>query len=250
MKNYLSTADLAIWIALIAGKVILCLCILKRQLLRRLPWFSAYVFVSTFKSFVLLALTFFASYTAYYYAFYVTGYMVSALAFFTLIEFGRQVLPGLDLPQRWKALAGLLAALGAVAIFAALWPLRSIANEKRIDVGAYLAIAIAFIFIAGYSRYLGLRWSRVLGGVAFTLGLVYLADGAAKATIGHYPSALVLQVRQLSQIANVVAVVAWTVVVLSPWGEYQMTEEDLRKFEEIVGGIEGNFRRFVAGGPK
>jgi len=143
-----------------------------------------------------------------------------------------------------------LAALAAVVIFASLWPLRSIGNEKRIEVGACLAIAVAFIFIAGYSRYLGLHWSRLLGGVALTLGLVYLIDGAAKAIIGHYPSALVLQVRQFREIANVLAVVVWTVVVLSPWGEYEMTEETLVKLEQVVGGAEASLRNFVTEGSR
>ncbi|HEY1525205.1 MAG TPA: hypothetical protein VGH51_03115 [Candidatus Angelobacter sp.] len=250
MKDYISTADLATWIALIVGQVILCLCGFKKHLFRRLPWFSVYVFVSTADSLLLFALAFLASYATYYHVFYIAGRLVSVLAFLTLLEFGRQVLPGLNLPQKEKALAWLLAALGAVVIFASLWPLRSIGNEKRIEVGACLAVAVAFIFIAGYSRYLGLRWSRLLGGVAFTLGLIYLIDGAAKAIIGHYPSALALQARQFRQVANLLAVVAWTVAVVSPWGEYEMTEEDLVKLEQIVGGVETNLRDFVAGGSR
>jgi hypothetical protein len=250
MKDYISTADLATWIALIVGQIILCLCSLKRRLFRRLPWFSVYVFVSTADSLLLFTLAFLASYATYYHVFYITGRLVSALAFLSLIEFGRQVLPGLNLPQKEKALAGLLAALAAVFMFASLWPLRSIGSEKRIEVGACLAIAVAFIFIAGYSRYLGLRWSRLLGGVAFTLGLVYLIHGVTKAIIGHYPSALALQARQFRQVANLLAVVAWTVAVLSPWGEYEMTEENLLKLEQIVGGAETNLRDFVAGGSR
>ncbi|MGC2697405.1 MAG: hypothetical protein WA738_16585 [Candidatus Angelobacter sp.] len=250
MKDYISTADLAIWIALIVSQVALCLCIFKRHLFRRLPWFSGYVFASAAESVLLFAVAFFASYAAYYHVFYVTGRLLSAAAFLTLIEFGRQVLPGLNLPQKEKALAWLLAALAAVVAFAWLWPLRSIANEKRIAVAACLAIAVAFIFIAGYSRYLGLRWSRLLGGVSFTLGLRYVIDGAAKAIIGHYPSAMVLQVRQVRDIANVLAVVAWTAVVLSSWGEYEMTEETLVKAGQIVDGVEANLREFVTEGSR
>lgn len=250
MKDCISTADVAIWIALIASQVILCLCGFKKRLFRRLPWFSLYILVSTVESLSLFTVAFFGSYATYYHLFYVTGRLVSATAFLTLIEFGRQVLPGLNLPQKEKALAWLLVALAAVVIFASLWPLRSIGNEKRIEVGACLAIAVTFIFIAGYSRYLGLRWSRLLGGVALTLGFVYLIDGAAKAIIGHYPSALVLQVRQFREIANLLAVVVWTVVVLSPWGEYEMTEETLVKLEQIVGGAEASLRDFVTGGSR
>ena len=47
MKDYLSSADLAMWIALIAGKVVLCLCILKKRFFSRLPWFSTLIFASS-----------------------------------------------------------------------------------------------------------------------------------------------------------------------------------------------------------
>jgi hypothetical protein len=248
MKNYLSVVDLAIWIALIAGRVTLCLCILRKGVLRRLPWFSVYVFASTGESILLMALAFWASYAAYYYAFYVTSHAVSVLAFLVLIEFTRHVLPGLDLPRKEKALTLLLASITAVVIFVSVWPLRYL--EKRIEVGAYLVIAVAFIFTAAYSRSLGLRWSRLLGGVAFTLGITYLVQGAAKAVIGQIPPAPVLLVRQMSQIANVLAAIAWTVIVLSPWGERLMTEEDLQKLEQIVETMEDNVRDFVAGGPR
>jgi hypothetical protein len=240
MKNYLSTTDLAMWIALIVGKVVLCLCILKKRFFSRLPWFSALIFASSAKSLLLLALAFWASYATYYHTYYISGYIESLLIFFTLIECGRQVLPGLNLPQKEKALAWLLAALGAVVIFAALWPLPSIVNERRIEAGAYLAIAVVFIFIAVYSRYLGLYWSRLLAGVTATLGLLYLVEGAASAVAGHYPPALVAAVREIRQIANILAVVSWIVVILSPWGEREMTEQDLKKIEDAFAKIEAS----------
>jgi hypothetical protein len=240
MKDYINTADLAIWIVLIAGRVVLCLCIMKRRLFRRLPWFSLYSLVSAAESIVLLAIAFSASYAAYYSVFYVTGHMVSVLAFLTLIECGRYVLPGLDLPQKERALACLLVALGVVVLFAAFWPIRSLVNEKRIDIGAHLSIAVVFIFIAAYSRYLGLYWSRLMAGISSSLGFVYLIQGVTRAITGHYPLAVVLQVRQLSQIANILAVGAWIVVILSPWGERDMTEQDLKKIETAFARIEAS----------
>ena len=56
--------------------------------------------------------------------------------------------------------------------------------------------------------------------------------------MGHYPPATVFFVRQLSQIANVLAVIAWIIVVLSPWGESVMTEEDLQILEAAFAKIE------------
>src|SRR5262249_17302620 len=162
------------WIALIAGKVVLCLCILKKRFFSRLPWFSALTFFSTVKSLLLYTLAFWASYAAYYYTFYISGYIESALIFLTLIECGRQVLPSLNLPEKEKAFAWLGAALAAVLIFTAVWPQPSVASERKIEVGAYLGIAVVFIFIAAYSRYLGLYWSRLLAGITATLGLLYL----------------------------------------------------------------------------
>src|SRR5262249_31833516 len=144
--------------------------------------------------------------------------------------------------QREKALVWLLVALGGVFIFVVLWPLRSLANEKRIDVGAYLSIAVVFIFIAAYSRYLGFYWSRLIAGISSTLGLLCLVHGVAKAMIGHYPSAVVLFVRQLSQVANILAVIAWIVVVLSPWGEHELTETDLKKIELAFAKVEPGLR--------
>jgi hypothetical protein len=240
MKNYISSVDLAMWIALIVGQVVLCLCIWKKRFLCRLRWFSILTFFATGKGLLLFAIAFWASYSTYYYAFYIGNYIESALVFLTLIECGRQVLPGLNLPQKEKALVWLLVALGAVVIFAALWPMRSMANEKRIGVGACLAIGVVFFFIAFYSRYLGLYWSRLLAGVTTTLGILYLIEGSMEAIIGHYPSAMVLLVRQLNGMANILAVVSWIVVILSPWGEQEMTEQDLLKIEAAFARIEAS----------
>lgn len=248
MKNYISNADLAIWIALITGKAILCLCIFWKRLFRRLPWFSTYVLASALESTLLFAIAFLASYATYYYTFYVTSHTVAVLAFLTLIEFGRQVLPGIDLPRKEKAAACLLGSIGAIVVFISVWPFRYV--EKRIEVGAYLVIAMAFLVTAVYSRSLGLRWSRLLGGISFPLGLQYLIQGVAKAFIGHANAAFALQIRQLSQIASVLAPVAWIVAVLLPWGEYPMTEEDILNFQHIVGAMEANWRRFVTGGSR
>jgi hypothetical protein len=247
MKDFLSSTDLVIWILLIVAQMILCACSLRRHLVQRLPWFSVYIFVSAVESISLLTIAFFASYTTYYHAFYIAGFMVSITAFLTLVEFGRQVLPGLKLPEREKAVGGLMTVLGIIILFAVLWPLRSLADERRIEVAACLSIAMAFFFVAGYAHYLGLRWSRLLGGVAFTLGALYLVDGSTKAIIGHYPSAFVFRVRQLREVANLVAVVIWTVVILSPWGEYEMTEETVLKARKVLLGVESSLREFVVG---
>ncbi len=194
--------------------------------------------VTTVEDLLLFVIAFWGSYRTYYSAFYANSHIDSALAFLTLIECGRQVLPSLNLPQKEKALAGLLASLGAVVIFASCWSLNFI--ENRIEVAAYLAVAVVFIFIAAYSRYLGLYWSRLLAGVTATLGLQYLVEGAASAMAGHYPPALAAQVREIRQIANILAVVAWIVVILSPWGEREMTEQDLLKIEAAFARIEAS----------
>jgi len=256
MKNFFSSTNLAIWLVMIAGKVVLCLCILKKNLVRRLPWVSAYVFASTIKSLFLLVLTFLASYTVYYYSFFAASFVLSAIAFLTLLEFWRQVLPGFNLPHNKQALGWFLAALGGIAIFAIWWPVRYV--EDRIEVASYLAIAIAFIFIAGYARYLGLYWSRLVGGVSFTLGVLYLVDGSAKALMAHYRfhSLAFSLIRHASEIASILAAVAWIVVILSPWGEREITEEELLKLEQLVDHMETDFiaavrnGKFITGGEK
>jgi len=256
MKNFFSSTNLAIWLVMIAGKVVLCLCILKKNLVRRLPWVSAYVFASTIKSLFLLILTLLASYTVYYYSFFAASFVLSAIAFLTLLEFWRQVLPGFNLPHNKQALGWFLAALGGVAIFAIWWPVRYV--EDRIEVASYLAIAVAFIFIAGYARYLGLYWSRLVGGVSFTLGVLYLVDGAAKALMAHYRyhSLAFSLIRHASEIASILAAVAWIVVILSPWGEREITEEELLKLEQLVDHMETDFiaavrnGKFLTGGKK
>jgi hypothetical protein len=58
--------------------------------------------------------------------------------------------------------------------------------------------------------------------------------------VGHYPPALAAQVREISQIANILAVVSWIVVILSPWGEREMTEQDLKKIEDAFARIEAS----------
>jgi hypothetical protein len=240
MKSFLSAVHLAMWIVLIAGKVVLCLCIVKKRFFRRLPLFSTLVFFSIVRSFGLFAIAFRASYASYYYAYYVSAYIESAMVFFTLIECGRQVLPGLNLPQKEKAFTWLAVALGSVVLFAALWPLRSISNEKRIEVGAYFAIAVVFIFIAAYSRFLGLYWSRLLAGISSSLGLLYLLQAVTEAIMGHYPLAIVQIVSEINTLANILAVVSWIVVILSPWGEREMTEQDLLKIEAAFAKIEAS----------
>jgi hypothetical protein len=105
-------------------------------------------------------------------------------------------------------------------------------------VGANLSTAIVFIFITVYSRYLGLYWSRLIAGVSSVLGLLCLVQGTARALTGHYPLALILAVRQINEVANILAVIAWIIVVLSPWGESVMTEEDLQVLEAAFAKIE------------
>jgi hypothetical protein len=254
MKDFISNIDLALWIALITGQVILCLCIFKKDVLRRLPWFSVYILASTVKSIVFLFLAFFASYAVYYYGFYVVSHLISVLAFLTLIEFARRALPGLDLPRKEKAVVSLVAILSAVFVFVALWPLKYL--ENRIEIGSYLAVAVAFGFIAGYSRYLGLYWSRLVGGVSLTLGVLYLVDGAAKAVMSHYPHPIFLPVRHISEVVSIAATVAWIIVILSPWGVRNLTEEDLLKLEQLIDHMETDFiaavrkAKFITGGDK
>jgi hypothetical protein len=236
MKHYLGSVDLAIWLALIAGKIVLCLCIFKKRLYQRMPWFSSYVVTSTANSLLLLSAAFLTSYMVYYYIFYVAGHIVSLTAFLALIESGRRVLPGLNLPRKERAIVLLVASACGVLTFVTLWPLHFI--ENRIELGAQLIVGLAFIFVAIYSRYLGLYWSKLLAGISATLGFLYLIQGVTQAISWHYPLALTIQVRQISQIANVLAVIAWIVVVLSPWGESVMTEEDLQILEAAFAKIE------------
>ena len=256
MKNFLSSTDLAIWLIVIAGKVVLCLCILKKNLVRRLPWISAYVFTVTIKSLLLLALALLSSYAAYYYTFYATSLVECVAAFLTLLEFWRQVLPGFDLPDNKQALGWFVAVLAGVVVFAARWPLRYV--ENRIEVAAYLAIGVTFMFTAGYARYLRLYWSRLVGGVSITLGLHFLVDGVTKALMAHYryPSPTFAFIRNFSEIVSIVAAVAWTIVILSPWGERKITEEELLKLKQLVDHMESDFistvrkGKFLTGGAK
>lgn len=248
MKNGFSTTDLALWIVFIAGQAVLCLSILKRGVLRRLRCFSIYVFASTAENLLHIALVLWGSYAAYYYTYHFTESILGILGFFTLVECGRRVLTSLTLPEEEKAFAWLLVALLAVASFSVLWPMRRI--EDRFEVAAYLGIAVTFIFIASYARYVGLYYSRLLGGVSFTLGLLYLVDGSVRAIAYHYPIDFGLKFRALSPIANILAVIAWIIVVLRPWGEREVTEEELLAYSKIVDDIEANLRRFAAGGGK
>lgn len=110
MRNFLSGTDLAIWMALIVSEVILCLCIFKKSVARKLPWFASYIFASTAINFLFLALAFLASYATYYRVFHVVNPIRSALAFLTLVEFARRVLPGFNLPHNKKALGWFLLA--------------------------------------------------------------------------------------------------------------------------------------------
>ena len=254
MRNFLSGTDLAIWMTLIVSQVTLCLCILKKNLVRKLPWFSVYIFVSTAENVLFLVLAFLASYTTYYYAFHLASDIKSALAFLTLVELARRVLPGFNLPHNKKALGWFLMALAGISFFTIQWPLRYV--EKRIDVAAYLTVAIAFIFIAGYSRYLGLHWSRLLGRVSFILGFQYLVKGIAKVIIDHYPMAVAVRVRLFNEIVGVLAVVSWIIVILSPWGEREIKQEELLKLEQLVDHMEADFiatirnPKFLKGGGK
>ena len=97
------------------------------------------------------------------------------------------MLPGLNLPQKEKASRMVVGCTWSCChLRRPYWPLNFL--ENRIEVGAYLSIAVTFIFIAAYSRYLGLYWSRLLAGITATLGLLYLVEGATRAMAGHLPS--------------------------------------------------------------
>jgi hypothetical protein len=51
---------------------------------------------------------------------------------------------------------------------------------------------------------------------------------------------MVLQVRQINGLANILAYIAWIVVILSPWGERVMTEQDLKTIEDAFARIEAS----------
>ena len=130
---------------------------------------------------------------------------------------------------------------------------------KRIEVAAYLAIAVAFIFIAGYARYLGLHWSRLVGGVSFTLGAALSGGWRGQGTDGALSVSLAYlfrYIRHASEIVSIVAAVAWIIVILSPWGERQITQEELLKLEQLVDHMEADFiaavrkGKFLTGGEK
>jgi hypothetical protein len=246
MKDQLGAFDVAIWATQIVAQLVLLLSVTRRHLYRRLPGFSAYVLVSVLDSVLLFAVAFFADYATYYRTFYLAGHIVSAFAFLTLMEFGWQVLPGLELPRRKQALSCLLIAIALIVLFVGSWPIRSF--EKRIEVGACLIVAATFAFIAGYSRYLGLRWSRLVGGIAFTLGVIYFMDGIMKALIGHASYTIAVHIRQIRQVVGFLSVVAWIVVVLSPWGEYPMSEADLEHAENLVADTEVRLRSLALEG--
>ena len=62
--------------------------------------------------------------------------------------------------------------------------------------------------------------------------------------------------RYISEIVSIVAAVAWTIVILSPWGEREITEEELLKLEQLVDHMETDFiaavrnGKFLTGGKK
>jgi hypothetical protein len=58
--------------------------------------------------------------------------------------------------------------------------------------------------------------------------------------MGHYPLAIVQIVSEINTLANILAVIAWIVVILSPWGEREMTEQDLLKIEAAFARIEAS----------
>jgi hypothetical protein len=190
------------------------------------------------ESVVLLGVAFLFSYSVYYYVFYVTSHLISLAAFLTLIECGGRVLPGLDLPKRGRALSFLLSAVAAIVAFVWFWPLRFV--ENRIELAAQLVVGITFIFVAAYARYLGLFWARLVAGIAANLGLVYLVQGTIRAVAWHVPSTLTSGLQLLSQIAYGLAILAWIVVVLSPWGTREFTEQDVLKIEAAFARIEAS----------
>lgn len=246
MNEPISNLDLAMWIIFTVGQVFLCLCVIKRKITRRLPWFSVYIFASTAETLIQIALLRWGSYAAYYYTFYATGIIIAGLAFCTLVDCGLQVLPGLDLPDKDKARIWLIGVVATAIAFAALWPLRYI--ENRVEVGAYLTIAATAIVIAVYARYLGFYWSRLLAGISFTLGVLYFVAGVTRAILWHAPVSFALQLRIADQAVNILAVIAWTVVILSPWGEYELTDEQFAQIKKIVDDAEANLRDFIEKG--
>ena len=246
MANLFSNPDVVLWKTLIVGKGLLCLCVFKKKLFDRLPWFSAYILTTTAKSLLLFSLASWSSYGVYYYVFYATSYLEAVLVLFALTECALQVLPGFDLPKKSKAVILFVGAVAIVVGFAAVWPLRFL--ENRIEIACYFAIAIVSVGIAIYARYLGLHWSRLIARMTSILGLLYFADGTAYLVQAHYPSAIDEYVRRISESVNMLAVIAWTVVILSPWGEYDPTDEELAQAKRIVDDVEDNLRHAAARG--
>ena len=174
MKNYLSTIDLAMWMTLIAGKVVLCLCILKKRFFNRLRWFSAFVLVSTAGDLMLFAIAFWFSYRGILLrVLYKRLHQLSSGIF----DSHRMRPSGASGPQ--PAAKRKSSRLVACCPWCRAHLRRPMATtvccltKKGLRLAPTSRAGVVFIFIAAYSRYLGLYWSRLLAGVTATLGLLY-----------------------------------------------------------------------------
>lgn len=226
--------DTFLWLLLAASQCALLVTVLQRKLWRRLPGFALYAIGSSMDTFVLLWIGIAGTYESYYQAFYFGGKIISVLAFLGLIEIARLLLPTLDLPGKWRALLLLASGIVASVLFAWLWPLASL--EKHVELGAFLVIAMAFLFLFIYSLQVGMYWSKLTALIAAGFLLRFALQAVAKAVIGHWPDSSnpwVLLARQLSMFSHILAVGIWVYASTSRWGEHILTVAEARKVENL-----------------
>jgi len=240
----LKTSDICLWLLLVCAEIALTVCLARKRLWGRLPCFSIFSVVSACDALVLLALGTLGSYEGYYRAFYFGGKITAALAFLSLVEIARIVLPALDLPAKRAALVSSVAGFLACMAFVILWPMAS--REKQIELGAFMVIAAAFIFLFSYSIRLGIYWSRLTALIALGFLLRFSMQAVCVAIIGHWPdcnNSFILMVRQMSMAVHLAALGVWIYASMSRWGEHGLTLADAKIVQRLFNNTESALMR-------
>jgi hypothetical protein len=216
MLANLQSFDVFVWFAIAIGQTILSAIVLRRRMDRRYLAFSSFIYFSTMKTWVLIAIPSGQDWLYFwlYYASSVTACILMAMAVGELYR--KTFAPGWARVPAWvprNVAAWLAGAISSCAVLAiALKPVgwnRYAALMAGIQAAVVSALLISLVVLVLYARHLGIGWRpwplRIACGFIFFLSV----NATTMHMLGITSRETGEMVRRLGQIAYLVSLLWW-----------------------------------------
>lgn len=241
----------SLWLAIASGELALLAIILRKDLWRRFPIFSAYVAFDVLRELARLAAAVHSP-QRYFYVYWGLALAGSIIHLAVIFELCHAIYRPLEaIPRPALAMGAVCGA--AIAMATVLWcwgvPL-NMARSLPLWAARWNLLLTClrfamFAFVAAFSRILGLQWRHYVFGIAMGLGIYSSVDLVATAVHAQLDIIGAYVLHQISKIAYLLAIAAWCRVLCGKEPTPPITPEirallsqfrsKLKEFNNIVG---------------